>query len=190
MTNRRVCPWWIDFLGSPFRRLMQDPAIVVSPYVRAGMTVLEPGPGRGFYTIELARLVGPSGRIIAVDVQSQMIAGLKRRARRAGLLDRIDARVVPPASMCLDEFEGAIDLVFAFAVVHEMPESASFFNEAVNAMKPSAALLLAEPTGHVDEADFVEELAAANRVGLSIVNQRPIKGWRTALMHKPLSPSS
>ncbi|HKN08101.1 MAG TPA: methyltransferase type 11, partial [Pseudomonadota bacterium] len=41
----------------------------------------------GFFTLELARLVGPEGRVIAVDLQPQMIAGLRRRAERAGLID-------------------------------------------------------------------------------------------------------
>jgi ubiquinone/menaquinone biosynthesis C-methylase UbiE len=47
------------------------------------MTVLEPGPGMGAFTLELARLVGSSGRVVAVDVQSKMLDGLKRRAKRA-----------------------------------------------------------------------------------------------------------
>jgi tRNA A58 N-methylase Trm61 len=64
----------------------------------------------GFFTLELARLVGSSGRVIAVDVQPQMIAGLRRRARKAGLLDRIDTRVVPPTSMGLDDVKGAVGL--------------------------------------------------------------------------------
>ena len=90
----------------------------------------------GFFTLELAGLVGPSGHIIAVDAQPQMIAGLRRRARRAGLLDRIDARVVPPTSMGLSDVEGAIDFVLAFAVVHEMPGPSPFFSQAVGALKP------------------------------------------------------
>ena len=49
------------------------------------MTVLEPGPGMGFFTLELARIVGPEGRVVAVDVQPKMVEGLQKRARRAGL---------------------------------------------------------------------------------------------------------
>ena len=48
MPGHRVCPWWIDLLGIPFRRLIQDPAAIVAPYVHKDMTVLEPGPGMGF----------------------------------------------------------------------------------------------------------------------------------------------
>ena len=74
------------------------------------MTVLEPGPGMGFFTLEIAKLVGSSGRVVAVDVQPQMIEGLKRRARKAGLLDRIDARVVSPASMQVADLNAIADL--------------------------------------------------------------------------------
>lgn len=118
MAGHGVCPWWIGwFLASPFRRLVLDPAPIVAPYVRAGMTVLEPGPGMGFFMLELARLAGHSGRVVAVDVQPRMIAWLRRRARRAGLADRIAAHaglaVVshPPIRSCrtalLRRLEGA-----------------------------------------------------------------------------------
>ena len=47
----RVCPWWLGyFLASPIRQwLGQDPIKILSPYVREGMIVLEPGPGMGFF---------------------------------------------------------------------------------------------------------------------------------------------
>lgn len=78
---------------------MQDPVKVVAPYVREGMTVLEPGPDMGFFTLELARLVGPSGRVIAVDIQPRMLSRLKRRAARAGLIQRVDAHSTLPHSL-------------------------------------------------------------------------------------------
>ena len=149
------------------------------------MAVLEPGPGMGFFTLELARLVGPAGRVIAVDVEPRMIEGLRRRARKAGLLNRIDARVVQPTSMRLDDVERAIDFVFAFAVVHEMPASGPFFAEAARVLKPGACLLLAEPAGHVDDAEFAEELAAAARAGLSVEIRPPLRNSRAALLRKP-----
>ena len=86
--SNRVCPWWLgSLLASPVRRWMQgDPVEILKPFVREGMTVLEPGPGMGFFTIPLARLVGASGRVVAVDLQPKMIAGLKRRAAKAYLV--------------------------------------------------------------------------------------------------------
>ena len=83
MTQHKLCPWWVGYLiTSPFRKLWQNPALILEPHIRAGMTVLEPGPGMGFFTLEIAKLVGSSGRVVAVDVQPQMIEGLKRRAAK------------------------------------------------------------------------------------------------------------
>ncbi len=65
---QHVCPWWLGYwLASPLRRLTVNPDAVVSPFVRPGMLVLEPGPGMGFFTLPLARLVGPKGRVVALD---------------------------------------------------------------------------------------------------------------------------
>ena len=45
----------------------QNPEEILRPFVREGMMVLEPGPGMGFFTLPLTKLVGPSGKVIAVD---------------------------------------------------------------------------------------------------------------------------
>jgi len=185
MAKHGVCPWWVGYLlVNPLRRLIQDPAAILAPYVRAGMTVLEPGPGMGFFTLELARLAGPSGRVIAVDVEPRMIDGLKRRATKAGLADRIDARVVPANSMQLGGLDGKIDFVFAAAVVHELPSPAPFFTEAAQALKQGGTLLLAEPAGHVSEAEFDEQLTAAAANGLKLVDRPFVRHCLAALLQK------
>jgi ubiquinone/menaquinone biosynthesis C-methylase UbiE len=79
----RVCPC----------RRTQDPAAILALYIHEGMTVLEPGSGMGFFTLELARQVGTSGRVIAVDIQAKMLDRLKRRAAKVGVEGRIEARV-------------------------------------------------------------------------------------------------
>lgn len=73
MSNNNVCPWWIGyFLLNPLRRFLQNPAEIIAPYVREGMTVIEPGAGMGFFTLELAKKVGESGRVIVIDIQPKM----------------------------------------------------------------------------------------------------------------------
>ncbi len=75
--SHRVCPWWIGYLlASPIRRWLQDPGAIVGPYVSEGMIVLEPGPGMGFFTLEIARRVGPQGRVIAVELQPRLLFSL------------------------------------------------------------------------------------------------------------------
>ena len=177
MAKHGVCPWGVGYiLASPIRKLAQNPARMLKPFVRVGMTVLEPGPGMGFFTLELARLVGPEGRVIAVDVQPQMIAGLRRRAERAGLIDRIETRLAPAATMGLEGYDGAADFVLAFA--------AKFFAEAARAMESGARLLLAEPVGHVSKDDFENELALAAEAGLATVDRPLISRSQAAVLKK------
>lgn len=163
---------------------MYDPAKILAPLVREGMTVLEPGPGMGFFTLELARLVGTSGRVVAVDIQPRMLDALRRRAAGAGLLTRLDVRLAQPDSMGLDGWAGAVDFVLAFAMVHEMPSASAFFQEAAQAMKPGACLLLAEPAGHVKPALFAAELEFAAQAGLRLLDRPAIRRSHAALLRK------
>src|SRR6267143_1226690 len=124
----RVCPWWLGYLLLlPLRRIWQNPRSLLGTLVREGMTVLEPGPGMGFFTLDVARMVGPGGRVVAVDVQERMLKVLRRRARKAGLLDRIDIRHAEPGRLGVEDLAGRVDLVLAIFVVHEMPEAGAFF---------------------------------------------------------------
>ena len=182
---KRVCPWWLGYiLASPLRRLMQDPAAIVQPYVRQGMTVLEPGPGMGFFTLELARRVGPNGHVVAVDVQPRMIAGLRRRLARAGLLDRVDARVATTDSLGLADLRGKVDFALAMAVVHETPSPGWFFGQVGEAMKPGGVVLLAEPSGHVKQVDFKAEIDAAIGAGLVVTEHPSVPRSQAALLKK------
>jgi len=180
-----VCPWWLGyFLINPFRRWRQDPRKILAPYVRQGMTVLEPGPGMGFFTLELAERVGPAGRVIAVDIQSKMLEKLKRRAAKRGLLERLETRLVGPASMAIGDLNGKIDFALAFAVIHELPPSAAVFLEIAAGLKPGGRLLVAEPRGHVRLAAFEAELAAAAKAGLTVIERPSIAGSHAALLKK------
>lgn len=131
------------------------------------MTVLEPGPGMGFFTLELARRVGPGGRVVAVDLQPQMLAGLRRRAARAGLDGRIVTRLASTESLGVDNLSGAVDFVLAFAMVHELPSAERFFAELRATLAPAGKVLVAEPRGHVTSSAFEATLSAARRAGLA-----------------------
>jgi SAM-dependent methyltransferase len=180
-----VCPWWAGYLiASPIRKLVQHPAKILSPYVKPGMTVVEPGPAMGFFTLELARLVGPSGRVVAVDIQARMLSSLRRRARRAGLADRIETRVVAPGSLGLDDLAGTADFVLAFAMVHEFRDDDRFFGQVAAALKPGGTVLLAEPAGHVGPDRWGAELESAARAGLTPVERPHVWHSHAALLRK------
>jgi SAM-dependent methyltransferase len=180
-----VCPWWIGyFLVSPIRRWMQDPEELIKPYITPGMIVLEPGPGMGFFTLPLARRVG-SGRVVAVDIQPKMLSALRRRAERAGLLQRIDVRLAKSDSLGIDDLKGTVDFVLAVAVVHEMPSAESFFNQAAAALKPGGRLLFAEPGGHVKPPMFAKQMDSARNAGLVEIERPEVKRFLAALLTKP-----
>jgi SAM-dependent methyltransferase len=180
-----VCPWWLGYLlASPLRRIEYQPAKVLGAHVRPGMTVLEPGPGMGFFTLELARLVGSSGRVVAVDIQPRMLDRLRRRAAKAGVLDRLDARLAAPDSLGIANLAGTVDFTLAFFMVHELPAAAGFFREVAQASKPGARLLFAEPKGHVKAHTFDAELQAARDAGFALVESPSLSRSRAALLEK------
>ena len=183
--GHRVCPWWLGyFLISPLRRLQLNPNKVLSPFVREGMTVLEPGPGMGFFTVPLARLVGSSGRVVALDVQPKMIKKLQRRLTNAGLEHRVDTRQVGANSMEINDLAGKVDFTLAFATVHEMPSAGQFFSEAAAASRPGARLLLVEPAGHVSTEEFEAELRDAAQAGFKLLDRPHIRRSQAALLQK------
>ena len=139
----------------------------------------------GFFTLEIARRVGASGRVIVAEIQPKMLDRLKRRAEKAGLLGRLDAWLARPESMNLDGLDGQVDFAFALAVVHEMPDMESFFLQIARCLKPgSFALLVAEPPGHVKAERFEKELAAAARAGLHLVDRPVVPRSRAAVLAK------
>lgn len=185
--SKRVCPWWLGYvLASPLRRWLrgQEPSKILAPYALEGGIVLEPGPGMGFFTLELARRVGRSGKVVAVDLQPKMIAGLKRRAAKAGLLDRVDARIASSDSLGVSDLAGQVDFTLAFALVHEMPSSAIFFNEAAQVSKTGASLLLVEPSGHVKPDELETELKHAAKAGFVVAERPNVPHSQAVLLRK------
>lgn len=168
-----VCPWWLGpLLVSPLRRLFESPERLLSPHVKPGMTVLEPGCGMGYFSLPLARLVGPDGKVICVDVQPRMIEGLRRRARRAGLLDRIEARVCTSGDLGLSAWSGRIDLAVAIHTVHEVGDEGAFLGQVAAALRPGGTLLILELRGHVGRDAFEATLRTAAGLGL-VEKDRP-----------------
>ncbi|NJD17795.1 MAG: methyltransferase domain-containing protein, partial [Gemmatimonadetes bacterium] len=85
-----TCPWWFAYtFDNPLRRLVHEPTAILGRFVRPGDRVVDVGCGLGFFTLALARLVGSEGRVVAVDVQEEMLQRTHRRAERLGLADRI-----------------------------------------------------------------------------------------------------
>lgn len=181
------CPWWLGMvLAHPVRKLFQDPADVLAPYVGEGMVVLEPGCGMGFFTLELARRVGKSGRVVAVDLQPKMLDGLRRRAKRAGLLDRLDIRRTEVDTLGVADLRGRIDFALAFYVVHELPNPSGFFQEVHDSLRSEGRLLIVEPRAHGGGDDGLQgSIDLAAQAGLVVVDRPTIKRNQVVLLERP-----
>jgi ubiquinone/menaquinone biosynthesis C-methylase UbiE len=146
-TGSHTCPWWLIFtFDNPLRRLIHDPEKILEPYVESGDTVLDVGCGMGFFSLGLARLVGKEGKVIAADLQEQMLAGLKKRAERAGLLECIQPQLSTPDRIGAAE---PVDFALAFWMVQEVSQPEDFLRQIYELLRPKGKFLIAEPRIHV-----------------------------------------
>lgn len=183
--EKHVCPWYMGyFLASPLRRLAHNPEKILEPYLKTGMKVLEVGPGMGFFSLPMARMVGEAGLVYCVDVQEKMIKILKRRAEKAGLSNRIEVRLCGESSLEVNDLSDKIDFALTFAVVHEVPDQKHLFEELFATLKRGGKLLISEPTGHVTQNGYNETLECAKSSGFKVVGFPDIKRTLSALLVK------
>jgi len=183
--HNRVCPWWVGYiLASPLRRLLYDPEEILAPHIKEGMNVLDLGCGMGFFSLPAARMVGKRGKVVCVDLQEKMIRGLLRRSSKAGLSERIDARICRPDSLALDDIAGKIDFSLAFALIHEVPDKVRLLSEISAAMKQNGKLLIAEPKGHVSKKGFDQTVSTAKNAGFRVVGDVSIRRSYAVLLIK------
>jgi ubiquinone/menaquinone biosynthesis C-methylase UbiE len=178
--QKHVCPWWLCFtFDNPLRRLIHNPEAILATHAHSGDTALDIGPGMGYFTIPLANLIGPSGRVIAADIQQKMLDALLRRAKQKGVADRIQIHLSRPDSIGVDT---QVDFVLAFWIVHEIADQKAFFKQIKDILKPSRCLLLAEPVIHVTGQMFSRTLGAAKEMGLTVIEKPRIRFSHSALL--------
>ncbi|MGQ9569474.1 MAG: class I SAM-dependent methyltransferase [Thermodesulfovibrionales bacterium] len=149
-----------------------------------GMNALDVKCGMGFFSFPIARFVGKTGKVLCVDLQEKMIKGLIRRAKKAGLSDRIDASVSQKNSLMLNNVAVKIDFALAFALVYEVPDKERLLSEIRNTMKESGKRLITEPKAHVSKADFDRTISIARSVGLEVITEVAIRRSYAILMAK------
>ncbi|MBW1870038.1 MAG: class I SAM-dependent methyltransferase [Deltaproteobacteria bacterium] len=184
--SEHVCPPWLGYLLlNPLRKLLENPDKMFGQFVRDGMVVLEPGCGMGYFTLPLARMVGPDGRVVAVELQNKMLSVLKRRASKAGLIDIIELRQTEADGLGVEDLSGEVDFAVAIHLVHEIPDQGAFFAQIWQALKPGGKLLFVEPKGHVSLNSFKQTVAVAKQTGFERETLPGKAGKRKALLIKP-----
>lgn len=145
------------------------------------MVVLDVGCGPGFFSLDMARMVGSSGRVIAADLQEGMLAKLRDKMRRTELEGRITLHKCREEKIGVSE---SVDFILAFYMVHEVPDQAEFFNEIESILKPNGRFLIVEPPFHVSKKAFEETVEKAQKAGLTIAEKPKVFLSKAALMKK------
>ncbi len=184
--TEHVCPYWAGyFLANRLRKLLQNPYKILAPYVRPNMTILDVGSAMGFFSLPMAEMVGPEGRVVCVDVQPKMLQVLRRRAAEAGLDARIETHVSSEDSMGLQGWHASFDFALAFTMMHEVGNQANFLREIYQMLKPGAALLLTEPIKHVSRTEFDHTVSLARQEGFVVADHPLIRLSHTVVLMKP-----
>jgi ubiquinone/menaquinone biosynthesis C-methylase UbiE len=178
----QVCPWWGGyFIDNRFRRWLHNPDELLSPYVQPGMTVMDVGCGMGFFAIPMARMVGETGRVIAVDLQPQMLEELASRARRAGVAERIALHRCAADQLGVAD---PVDFALAFAVIHEVSDYRATIQQIDNCLRFGGKLYIAEPRIHVPRKAFLATMEAARCTGFQIAEEPKVRWCRAAVLVK------
>jgi ubiquinone/menaquinone biosynthesis C-methylase UbiE len=110
--------------------------------IKLGMVVGEVGAGRGRFTMHLARRVGPTGKILANDIDSDALSYLDERCRLAGIdnvetiLGKVDDPLFP---------KNSLDMAFMVWTYHFVDEPVALLKSLLPALKPEATVVLVEP---------------------------------------------
>jgi ubiquinone/menaquinone biosynthesis C-methylase UbiE len=172
-------------VAGPFRRYFQNPKRILKDYVKPGMTVLDVGAGTGFFSIGMAKMVGTAGQVVAVDLKAERIAELKRRASRAGVSERIEARIGRERSLEIDEFVGHVDFALAYYVVHHAPDVGALMAEIYGMLKAEGKFLIVEPGHHASAEYCAATETAAKKAGFTpIGHPRLVRDWAVLLSRK------
>ena len=179
-TDKRICP--VERAGgldNSVRKLLQNPRKILNPYIHEGMIVLDLGCGPGVFSIEIAKLIGDSGKVIAADLQEGMLDKVRQKIKGIKLEQRITLHKCKEDSIDLTE---KVDFVLAFYVVHEVPDHDNLFKELKSVLKPNGQLLIVEPKVHVSKKTFVLMIDKIKSIGFEIEDRPNVFFSRTVVL--------
>jgi ubiquinone/menaquinone biosynthesis C-methylase UbiE len=174
--SRQFPPDALGELEGPDRERWQQPDTIMDALgIHEGSSVADLGAGGGWFTVRLARRVGPNGRVYAEDVQKPMIESMERRIRREGL---------PNVTMVLGTEEdpklpGPVDAVLIVGVYGEVLKPVELLKNVRKALRPAGRVGVVDfrkdglgpgpdMVERVDEAEVIKDAEAA---GLRLINR-------------------
>jgi ubiquinone/menaquinone biosynthesis C-methylase UbiE len=155
--SRRLDGFW--------RRIIQNPGKILNKYVREGMTALDVGCGPGYFTVELAKLVGDCGKVIAADLQQEMLDKVREKIAGKDIERRVILHKAEADRIGVGE---KVDFALVFYVAHEVPDQKKFFEELAAVIKKEGRMLLVEPDFEVTGKEFKETVRIAEAAGFRV----------------------
>jgi len=146
LTGRRIAPVMgvggADWLDRNEREMEEHPEAALDAIgIKKGMVVADIGAGTGYFTLRLARRVGPTGKVYAVDVQPEMLRMLRQNASKA-MLGNIETVLGTESDPKLPEH--ALDLILLVDVYHEFSQPQKMLRRMREELKPDGRLVLLE----------------------------------------------
>ena len=158
-------------LDSSFRRLIQNPRKILTPFIKEGMRVLDVGCGPGFFSIEIAKILNASGKVIAADVQQGMLDIIRKKINGTALEQTIELHKSDFENIGIVE---KVDFILAFYMVHEVRNQEKFFSELTSILKPNGLMLVVEQKFEVSKANFRIMVDMIKSYGFTIVKSPKI----------------
>jgi ubiquinone/menaquinone biosynthesis C-methylase UbiE len=175
-----VCPTELaGSLDNLLRKLVHNPRKILEPYIRKNMTVLDLGCGPGYFTTELARLVGEEGRIIAADLQQGMLEKAFRKIRGTDLEQRVKIHKCQDYKIGVSE---KVDFVLVFWMVHEVSDQLRLFGELKSILNSDGRIWIIEPKIHVKEKSFRKMITYSESAGFEIIERPKVCLSRTVIL--------
>ncbi|MEA3294918.1 MAG: methyltransferase domain-containing protein [Euryarchaeota archaeon] len=167
--NKHVCPVEnAKGLDNIFRKLVQNPKKILKDYVKEGMTVLDVGCGPGFFSVEMADMVGESGSVIAADLQQGMLEKVEKKIKGTYIENRIELHKCEKDRIGITT---KVDHILAFYMVHEVPDMDKFLAEMYSILKPGGSFFIIEPAFHVSKKAFEETVNRACAIGFKEIKR-------------------
>ena len=175
----KICPARSSgFLDMKIRKLFQNPKKILRPYIKNDMIVLDVGCGPGFFTIEISELLNGTGKVIAADLQEEMLLKLKNKVEKLKLRN-IELHKTEKDSINLKE---KVDFILVFYMLHEVPNEKKFLNELKDSLNKNGQILISEPVFHVKQEDFEKSLELIKDSGFEIIEEPNIFISRSVLI--------
>ncbi|MFC2098016.1 class I SAM-dependent methyltransferase [Bacteroidota bacterium] len=178
--KQRICP--VESSGgldNPFRKLLQNPKKLLNKYISQGMTVLDLGCGPGFFSIEIAKLLNDSGKVIAADLQEGMLDKVRDKIKGTELEQRVKLHKCQEESIDITE---KVDFVLAFYMIHEVPNQDKLFKELKSILNPNGIIYIIEPKFHVSKKTFGEMINRTKDIGFELIDMPKVFFSRTVLL--------